>query len=888
MPSQGDRRLRLDALLGELLEVEEGEREELLAEATADDPSLRAEAQELLEMAQRPFPALATGLLAGSPLWDDALPSRPPVDTVAGMRVGAWRLVSELGRGGMGTVWLAERADDQFEQRAAVKLLQAGARATALVDRFERERQILAILDHPNIARLLDGGLTDDGRPWFAMEHVDGEPIDVFCDARSLGVEARLYLFVEVVRAVQAAHSALVVHRDLKPSNILVTRDGRPRLLDFGIAKALDTAADPEAITRTVLALTPEYASPEQVRGEPAAVASDVYQLGLLLYELLTGRRAQQLEHHSPVELARVVCEENPPAPSAAVAASGDSSASRARGTSLEALARSLVGDLDAIVSKALRKSSDRRYGSAAELAEDVRRHLHGHPVRARPETLRYRGKSFLRRHPVGAASGTGFALLLMAYASTVTWQARQLALERDQVRIEAARTERVRDFLLELFTAANPYGDKGTDMTAGELVEAGIELVHRELAEEPEIRAELLGVLGEVLMGLGAHERAEELVTEALDVTRELHRGDHADLARGLTRYASFLGGIGDWEGQERYARQAYEMRQRLHEEPHPDVAASVGLVAASLTFLGRYDEAEDWYRRALGLRSRLGLAEGTDDAVLWNNLGVTLDYAGRREEAEEAHWEALSIRRRLFEQYHPAISESLNNLALTLSNQGRLEEAEPLYREALESRRRTLPEGHPRIAVTLHNLGLLLRRAGKLEEAAAVHQEALAIRREFLGGAHSNVAMSLQALGDVARDRGEASESERLYRAALSMFRDTLPAGHPRIGSATLALGRLLLDAGRPEEAEPHLQEALEVRLAATGEESVHTAEARLALGLARFAQGRSGEARDLIVAGLAVLQEAPGADAELVAEATQVLAGLGQGAAASASSR
>ncbi|MGH9380733.1 MAG: tetratricopeptide repeat protein [Thermoanaerobaculia bacterium] len=874
------RRARVDSLFAEALELPEAERAAFLARLAADEPWLGAVVEELLRLAAQPAPGLAPGALAGSPLWEDlAGPPQPRGTTSADLRIGAWRLVSELGSGGMGTVWLAERADGQYEQNAALKLLQPGPQTDALVRRFELERQILARLDHPHIARLLDGGVVDDGRPWFAMEYVDGEPIDGFCDARALPIDARLRLFIQVARAVQAAHGSLVVHRDLKPSNILVTREGFPRLLDFGIAKPLDAQPDPEAATRTLLVMTPEYASPEQVRGEPAMVASDVYQLGLLLYELLTGLRAQRLERHGPAELERVVCERMPPPPSAAVAPDTDRGLdiARYRRTTPVGLRRKLRGDLDAIVMKALRKEPERRYGSVAGLAEDIERYLQGLPVHARPETLGYRSRKFVRRHPVGTAAGAAFALLLLVYAVTVTGQARLLARERDQVRIEAAKAERVRDFLVGLFEAADPYGDKGVGVTAEELVAAGAEQIRTELDDEPEIRAEVLGVLGDVLMGLAAHDRAEDLVEEALALQRGLHVRDHPELAQAIARYGALLGGLQDAEAEERLAIEALEMRRRLHGEEHQTVAESLGQVAVALTAQARYSEAEATYREALDLRRRLGLEPDASAAVLWNDLGETLDYAGRRDEAEAAHRQALAIRRELFAPDHPTISESINNLALALSNQGRIAEAEPLYREALEIWRRALGDEHPRVAVALHNLGLLLRRSGKLEEAAASHHEALAIRRGVFGGVHSNTAMSLQALADVARDRGVMDEAEPLYREALAMFRDTVPEGHPRIGWAAVGLGRALLRQGQTQEAEPLLEEGLATLRAALGEDNSLTAQARVALGLCRAAQGRTVEARSLIEGGLVSLEDSATADPGLVEEAARTLAGL-----------
>lgn len=879
MPAEDERCARVDALFAAALALPEAERHAFLEHAAADDPSLAPEVEELLRLAADPAPGLAPEALAGSPLWEGLVGSPPPRSAAsADLRVGAWRLISELGSGGMGTVWLAERADGQYQQKAALKLLQTGPQAQAVVDRFERERQILAGLDHPHIARLLDGGLTGEGRPWFAMEYVDGQPIDAYCDARKLSVEERLRLFIQVARAVQAAHGSLVVHRDLKPSNILVTRDGYPRLLDFGIAKPLDAPAAPDAATRTLLVLTPEYASPEQVRGEPARVASDVYQLGLLLYELLTGRRAQRLEGPGATELERVVCERTPPVPSAAVARDGgDEVAARARQTTPGAIRRKLRGDLDAIVMRALRKAPERRYGFVAELVEDVERYLRGMPVRARPEALGYRASKFVRRHPVGVAASALFALLFVVYAVTVTWQARQLARERDQVRIAATRAEHVRDSLLGLLAAAHPYENREGATTPGELLAVAAERIRGELGDEPEMRAELLGVVGEVLVANAALDPAADLLGESLTLQRRLHPRDHPALARAMVRYARLMGTRGDWDAAARLARDALEMRRRLYGEEHEEVATSLGQVSFALLSRARFREAEASFRKAHELRRRLGLTGDEPTAKVWNGLGITLTRLGRPAEAEVVHRRALAIRRRVFGPNHVATATILSNLAIDLMHQGKFAEAEPLFVRSLEIRRRVFRDGHPRVANPLAGLGDLMRHMGRPREAADYHAQALEIRRRLLPHDHHRIAESLHALAQVAQDEGEIEEAERLYGEALSILRDSIPADHWLIGRPALSLGWLLLQQGRAEEAAPLLEEALAIHHATTGEGSYGTAEARTALGLLRATQGRATDARSLIEAGLGRLRDYAIADPNMVAAATHALAGL-----------
>ena len=430
-----------DPLLAAIFESAAGDRDDALAAIRAVDPELGRTLDGLRSLAEQEDWLLVEGGALGGGL-GEALAGEPeePAPAPAGKRVGPWKIVRELGRGGMAVVYLAERADGAYEQRVALKLLHAGADAVGLVRRFERERQILASLKHPDIAGLIDGGLTEDGQPWFSMEHVEGDRIDRYCDRHRLTIEQRLRLFIRVARAVHAAHRALVVHRDLKPSNILVTEEGEPRLLDFGIAKALVPQGG-EAVTRTVPMLTPEYASPEQVANIPVTTASDVYQLGLLLFELLTGERARRVG--TVAELERVVLEQ-PVLPPSAVASAGGTAATHAeaRQTTASGLARLLRGDLDAIVLQALRKEPERRYASVADLIEDLERLMAGRPVRARPDSWHYRSGRLLRRHRQAITGAMAAAALLAALGAGMLAVARS---DSERVNADLERAEALR-----------------------------------------------------------------------------------------------------------------------------------------------------------------------------------------------------------------------------------------------------------------------------------------------------------------------------------------------------------------------------------------------------------------------------------------------------------
>jgi eukaryotic-like serine/threonine-protein kinase len=875
-------RARVDALFAAALDLPAAERTAFLAEACAAEAGLRAEVEELLRLAAAPGHGPgAAALLAGGPRWRaHTIDLETDVATSVGVRVGPWRLDRELGRGGMGTVYLAARVDGGFEQRAALKLLQAGLDTADVIRRFERERQILARLEHPNVARLLDGGCAPDGRPYFAMEYVEGRPIDRYCDEKRLSVEDRLGLVVAVGRAVQYAHQHLVVHRDLKPSNVMVSDQGEVKLLDFGIAKVLEAEGqEGEPLTRKIdRILTPEYASPEQVLGHPVSVASDVYQLGLLLYELLTGEAAQRVAEPTPDSLERVVCEGHPTRPSAVVTTSVTGrEAAAARRTTPSGLARMLRGDLDNIVLRALRKEPARRYASAEQLVDDIERFRRRLPVRARPDTLGYRARKLMRRHPLAVGAAITLALVSVGYTATITYHSHQLARERDRARLEALKAERVRDFLVGLFEAADPYRTKGEMVTAAELLQAGARRAHEELGHEPEVQAAMLEVVGTVLRERASYDSAEPLLAEALRLERQLHSGDHADLAGALHGYAAVLIEKGQLARGEELAREGLSIQRRLFPAVSEEVATSLASVADVVLRQGRYAEAESLYREALGIRLGVAGSQEAELAGLWNNLGVALDRQAKHAEAEATHRRALAVRRRLYEVDHPAVSESLNSLAVTLRRQGKLEEPERLYREALDIRLRVFGLEHPQVANVLNNLAEVQRRMGKFAEAEANHREALRIRRAVFGPRHSNLALSLHNVGCTLRDAGRTREAESLLREALALFRETLPAGHAHIAASAMALGRILVAAGRADQGEPLLVEALAIRSGPPGGTSMAAEEGRLALGLCRAAQGRTAEARQLLAAGVEKLGGAMDADPTLLAEARAALARL-----------
>ena len=875
----GDDRARIDSLLEDLLEIDNHEtREALLVRGCGGDSDLESKVRRLLGFAeQSAVGALDEGLggywrevVAGDDLVDQEGDSQAP--TVA----GPWQLVGEIGRGGMGTVYLGRRADGEFDQEAAVKLVAGGPQNREIVRRFELERQILAGLRHPNIAQLLDGGRTADGRPYFAMEYVEGRSLERYCDEERLSIDDRLGLFLQVARAVEHAHRNLVVHRDLKPSNIVVTEGGEVKLLDFGIAKLLQSAVgESEPLTRTMFRLlTPEYASPEQITGEAITTASDVYQLGLLLYELLTGQRAHRMGSRNLAELERAVCHEEPTRPSTLVSLSTAAAVAWSRRSEPRSLARRLHGDLDNIVLVALRKEVDQRYGSVSQLIDDIERHLAGRPVSARAPTLGYLVGKFLRRHALATVTGLAFLLLLVGYAVTVTVQSRAIRDERDRAEVAATRSKQITDFLVGTFEAADPYRNRGEELAASELIEAGAEAARAQLQDQPEVLFEMLVVLGSVSSSLGSYERAEALLTDALEEGLSLYGAHDPNVARAQIHLAAVLNDLGKTDAAYGLAEEALATFRQTRPESDPDVADALSALGTTETFRGNLEQSEILFRQALAIRERLDPRDAYT-AQAFNNLGSVLLRVHNYSEAEHNHRRALALRRLVFSPEHPDVSESLNNLAVALRRQDRLEEAEPLYREALEIRRKVFGPRHLRVSNTLNNLGQLYRVQKHLDRALSSHHEALSIRREVIGEDHASVAISLHNLGITYRDAGRSTEAEDHLTRAIAMLRRTVGDGHHLLAYPTNALGQIYVDGGRLAEGSALLEEALAVREAALGPEQVLTSEVRLGLGICRAAEGRGDEAREALRAGLDTLGTA--GDEQLKKRASKLLAEL-----------
>jgi serine/threonine-protein kinase len=846
-----DRWRQVDRLFDDALRLPVDERTGFLARVGAWDATLAREVARLLDAddaAERALgesaAAFAAPLLAAAER-DDAPPPR----------CGPYRLVREVGRGGMGAVYLAERDDAQFARRVAVKLVKRGMDTDEVLRRFRAERQILARLEHPNVARLYDGGASDDGRPYLAMEYVEGLPIDAWCDERRLDVDRRLALFARVCDAVQFAHRQLVVHRDLKPSNILVAADGEPKLLDFGIAKLLADDAGGATTQGGARAFTPEYASPEQILGEPVTTASDVYGLGVVLYQLLAGRRpfdASQARRYGTSD-ALEWREADPP--SVAAAADGASVAA-ARGTTPERLARRLRGDLDAIVLRALERRPERRYGSPRELADDLARSRDGLPVLARRPTRAYRAGRFVRRRRVALGAGSATVAVLAALGA---FHAARVGRERDLAERQRDKAEQVVGFLTDMLTAADPNRAQGDTLTVFDVLRRSEARLDTALAAQPAVREELWSVLGQTYLELGDYPRARRLLERSYAVGRRL-RGPGDSLIVGTAGHlAGALRHMGERDSAERVARGMLAARRAQYGERHPQVGAALNVLGELRWQAGDFDAAAALFTRAIAISPRAAPDTATL-ALLLNNLGATRRSQLRFAEAAALTREALALRERQLGPTHPDVPQTMVNLAALLRDAGDYAAAESLFRVTLDVRRRVLGPVHPDVAGSLMGLGYTLQARGRLAAAESTFRDALALNRRLLGPRHPEVGMDLYALAAVHHERRDDATAAALYREAIAVMEGALGPDHPNTLTPVTALGRLLVERGDASGGEQLLRRAADARRRTLGptHRLTVTTDAELGWSLAR--QGRLVEAESVLARSLAAWRPAP----------------------------
>ena len=810
---------------------------------------------------------------------DTSAKSATPTLDLSGSRFGQYLILRPLGAGGMGEVYLAERADRQFEQRVAIKIVRGGTAARNIRSRLKIERQILAQLDHPNIARLFDGGSLPDGSAYIVMEYIDGIPIDHYCDERQLTVEARLRLFQTVCGAVHAAHQNLIVHRDLKPSNILVTADGVLKLLDFGIAKLLDDRQAQQhtlAMTQAdIRVLTPDHASPEQVRGQVITTASDVYVLGVLLFELLTGSRPFVIPSLRLADIERVICEQEPVRPSLVFAEETDATRQLAqhRASTPARMRRLLQDDLDNIVLMAMRKEPQRRYASAQQLANDIGRHLQGMPVTARPDTFFYRTHKFVHRNWVGVGVGAAVFLLTASFALVTHLQSLKLKTERDEVKAqrsavdrERARAEEVSNFLIDLFRLSDPEQNRGNQVTARELLDSGAQRLRTGLADQPATRASLLSTVGSVYNSLGLYREALPVLQQSLAL--QANAPDRVHVATLLAQGHARLGS-GDLDGANTSLQEALRVAQSRFGATSVEAARSLWGLGELRYAQGHFNDSAALYKRALTI-FETNHAPATDVSWLLDDLGKVYEREQQWQLAKHTYERALDIDRPLLGEDHPRVAVYLHNLAYVMENLGDLERAEALYREAIQRDQHAYGEHHPVTAAAWGNYGLLLMRLGRMEEAEGYLRRSLTEMLSLHGPAHFDVAYSRVSLGLLLHAEGASEAAETEFRQALAIYDKTLPKVHQWRASALMYYAQLLAEQGRTEEALRLARQSVDIWTATSPAGSPKTAQAHAIHGFALLQSGQAVAALTELDLALPTLEQSRGEHDAFIAAA------------------
>lgn len=746
------------------------------------------------------------------PLADTVFPSR------IGQTIGLYKILSEIGRGGMGTVYLASRADDEFQRKVAIKLIKRGLDTDEVIRRFKHERQILAGLSHPNISALYDGGATENGLPYLVMEYIEGQPLNQYADSRDLDLKSRLEIFLQICSAVSYAHRSLVIHRDLKPSNILVTADGIPKLLDFGIAKLTEIDNDGQSAEQTIdafRALTPEYASPEQVRGHPVTTASDIFSLGVILFEFLTGQRPFKFESRLPDDVYRVLDTTEPTRPSSACR-NEDVRVGIKRS---DALSKMLRGDLDNVILMALRKEPDRRYSSVEQFAEDIRRFLDGKPVIAQDDTFSYRASKFVRRHKLGIAAVSAVLISLIGGLLGVYWQSRIAATERDAALAAARKADQVNAFLNRMLASADPM-NQGKDVTITEFLAVASDQIDRDFTNEPEIVADLRTTIGLTYLNQGKYDLAKPQLDKALDIRNELLGPDHADTARSLHNVGLLLKATGNMEEAETRFRTSVETLRRIYGADSVEITDGLHELAYINALRGNYTDAIALLR------------------------------------------EALEICKQKLSSDSPQTIKSMMELGAALTASGDITSAEPMNREALALARRHYGDEHIQTGKAIENLFATLQKKDPVE-AEALGNEMLRLRIKLFGERHPDVGWGYYHLSYLKLNNGEPAQAETYVRKLLEMRGKELPDEHVLVGSSLLLLGRSLMEQGKLADAEAALRESLSLRQKALGHDHWLSVAVSAYLGECLYLGGDKKQGRHLLETSFEALRAKLGND-------------------------
>jgi eukaryotic-like serine/threonine-protein kinase len=769
---------------------------------------------------------------------------REPVNaSLPKQNFGPFKIKRPLGEGGMGIVYLAERPD--LGNLVAIKVLRDAWLSPARRERFASEQRTLAQLNHPAIARLYDADTSDDGTPWFAMEYVEGVPLTSYCKEHNSSADERLRLMLLVCEAVRYAHQNAVIHRDLKPSNILVRADGTIRLLDFGIAKQLETLDNPTQTMTGMRLMTPAYAAPEQIRGERVGIQTDVYSLGVILYELLSGQLPFDLSTKTPGEAEQLITQQEPVRPSLI----WTESAQLRKAPEMKA-SKAEWADLDVLCLTAMRKEPERRYPSVEAFIRDIEHYRNREPLEARADTWSYRVGKFVRRQRKAVAVSAAVMALIIGLVAFYTVR---LARARNEAVAEATRAQRIQRFTLNLFQGGDESVGPSDELRVVTLLDRGVQEAHA-LDSEPQIQAEMYQTLGGIYQNLGKLDQAEKLLQQSLEQRKKLFGADHPVVAEGLVSLGLLRDAQARYDEAEQLVRQGLEMSKRHLPASHPAIAKATSSLGRVLEDKGEYDKAISTLNEAVRLQSGPEASRAELGSSL-TELANCNFYAGHYDVSDALNRRVIEIDRKLYGERHPNVANDLINLGATqfergyypeaeryyrqaleiiggfygkdnqetasaqtmlaraLVSQNKLDEASGLLKDALRIQEHVYGEVHPRVASALNELGKVAMQSGKYDEAEAEFQRMGEIYRKVYSGKHYLIGVALSNLGSVDTERKRFSDAERYLREALNVFEQTLPAGHVNFGITRVKLGRALLREGRYRDAETETQTGLDI---------------------------------------------------------------------------
>jgi eukaryotic-like serine/threonine-protein kinase len=823
---------RVQALFHDAVDLPPDERNAYLEAACGDDRELLAEVRASIEEDRRPS-LLDRGVADAA--------NRLLHNEVTGLQeIGPYRLVRVLGEGGMGVVFLAERTD--LGTPAAIKILRDAWLSPARRQRFAAEQRTLAALNHPSIARLLDAGALSDGTPWIVMEYVPGVPLTDYSREHAPALRERLALFRAVCDAVLYAHRHLVIHRDLKPSNVLVTPEGQVKLVDFGISKQLDAAVGDATRTAARL-MTPAYAAPEQVRGEPTGLHTDVYSLGVILYELVTGRLPFDLATRTPHEAAQIVVQHEPPRPSTI--------ANDEQRGPLWSAGRTAQGDVDVLCLTAMHKDPARRYRTVEALIRDLDHYENGEPLEARPDTFVYRAGKFVRRN-WRALSATAAALAVVV--SVVTFYTIRLTRARNAAVTEAARAQRIQELMLNLLTGGEEAAGPADDLRVISLIDRGV-LEADNLSAEPAVQVSMFRALGGIYQRLGNLARAESLLQRTLERRRALYGADHAEVAESLVAMGLLRAAQAKMDEAEQLVREGLAMTKRHLAADDPAVARATMALGLVLEERGSYKDAIVTLEEAARLHSSRQPASA-DLAATLRELFNSQFYAGNFTTADEIGARVLAMSKRVSGERHALVAEDLINLGAVRYERGEYAEAERYYREALVITEGWYGKDHYKTGSNLTMLGRSLHMQTRLDEASAALTRAVAIQERVFGPVHPRVASAVNDLGAVALRRKAFDEAEAAFRRMNAIYTSVYGSKHYLIGIAVSNIGSVFSARNDHTGAEPFYREAIAMYEATQGARHMNTGIARLKLGDALVAQTRYKEAERELLAGYDIL--------------------------------